>query len=101
MAGTGLSAATVSQSESDLLDSARSGNVDAFCSLARLHQKRIYILARSLCATAEDAEDLSQEAWLRAYRSLAGFRGDCSFYTWVRHLVTHVPELTAKQDAGH
>jgi RNA polymerase sigma-70 factor (ECF subfamily) len=89
MGRTGLPAATVTESESDLLDDARQGDLDAFCALARLHQKRLYVVARSLCATTEDAEDLSQEAWLRVHRSLAGFRGDCSFYSWARQILLH------------
>ena len=89
MARTGPSADTVAESESDLLNHARLGDVDAFCSLARVHQKRLYILARSLSETTEDAEDLSQEAWLRVHRSLAGFRGDCSFYSWARQILLH------------
>ncbi len=89
MARTGPSVETVAESESDLLNHARLGDVDAFCALARLHQKRLYVLARSLCATTEDAEDLSQEAWLRVHRSLAGFRGDCSFYSWARRILLH------------
>jgi RNA polymerase sigma-70 factor (ECF subfamily) len=89
MARIGPLAPTATRSESDLLDCARQGDVDAFCSLARLHEKRLYVVARSLCATTEDAEDLSQEAWLRVHRSLAGFRGDCSFYSWVRQILLH------------
>src|SRR5579864_1895036 len=89
MARTGPSADTVAEGESDLLNHARLGDVDAFCSLARVHQKRLYILARSLSATTEDAEDLSQEAWLRVHRSLTGFRGDCSFYSWARQILLH------------
>jgi RNA polymerase sigma-70 factor (ECF subfamily) len=89
MARTGLPADAVTESESDLLDHARKGDVDAFCSLTRLHQKRLYIVARSLCSTTEDAEDLSQEAWLRVHRSLAGFRGDCSFFSWARQILLH------------
>ena len=89
MVRTGLPADAVTENESDLLDHARKGDLDAFCSLARLHQRRLYTVARSLCATTEDAEDLSQEAWLRVHRSLAGFRGDCSFYSWARQILLH------------
>lgn len=72
-----------------MIERAKAGDHDAFCDLARSYQQRVYLAARSFCATAEDAEDLSQEVWLRVYRSLPQFRGDSGFYTWVRQIMLH------------
>lgn len=73
-------------SEQGLIERARSGDPDAFCQLTRLYERRIYWLALHYCRDAHDAEDLSQEVWLKAYRSLSGFRGESSFYTWLRQI---------------
>ena len=73
-------------SESELIGRAQSGDSDAFCQLARHYERRIYLLALHYCRDPHDAEDLSQEVWLKAYRNIAGFRGDASFYTWLRQI---------------
>lgn len=72
--------------ESDLLNQARAGDADAFCRLAERYQRRIYALAAHYCQDAHDAEDLSQEVWLRAYKAITSFRGESSFYTWLRQI---------------
>ncbi|HET8676451.1 MAG TPA: sigma-70 family RNA polymerase sigma factor [Blastocatellia bacterium] len=73
-------------SENELIRLAQSGDGEAFCQLARRYERRIFSLALHYCRSAHDAEDLSQEAWLKAYRSLRSFRGEASFYTWVRQI---------------
>jgi RNA polymerase sigma-70 factor (ECF subfamily) len=74
------------RTESDLISQARRGDTDAFCLLAERYQRRIYALAAHYCQDAHDAEDLSQEVWLRAYRAIASFRAEASFYTWLRQI---------------
>src|SRR6185295_4833960 len=54
--------------------------------LARRYERRIYSLALYYCRSTHDAEDLSQEAWLKAYRNIQNFRGEASFYTWLRQI---------------
>ncbi|HJQ68882.1 MAG TPA: sigma-70 family RNA polymerase sigma factor [Blastocatellia bacterium] len=73
-------------SENELIRLAQLGDGEAFCQLARRYERRIFSLALHYCRSAHDAEDLSQEAWLKAYRSLQSFRGESSFYTWVRQI---------------
>ena len=73
-------------SENELIRLAQSGDGEAFCQLARRYERRIFSLALHYCRSSHDAEDLSQEAWLKAYRSLRSFRGESSFYTWVRQI---------------
>ena len=72
--------------ETDLIRRAQADDTDAFCELAKRHARRIYLLALHYCRNAQDAEDLSQEVWLKAYQSLNGFRFDASFYTWLRRI---------------
>jgi len=77
---------TVVDNETDLIRRAQADDANAFCSLAERYARRIYLLAFHYCRNAQDAEDLSQEVWLKAYQALAGFRSDSSFYTWLRRI---------------
>jgi RNA polymerase sigma-70 factor, ECF subfamily len=76
----------VTDNETDLIRRAQDHDANAFCSLAERYARRIYLLAFHYCRNAQDAEDLSQEVWLRAFQALAGFRADSSFYTWLRRI---------------
>ena len=73
-------------SDDDLIKCAQAEDVDAFCRLAERYARRIYLLASHYCRNAQDAEDLSQEVWLKAYQALGTFRCDSSFYTWLRRI---------------
>jgi RNA polymerase sigma-70 factor (ECF subfamily) len=73
-------------SETELIRLAQAGDSEAFCRIARHYERRIYSLALHYCRSSHDAEDLSQEAWLKAYRSIKSFRGESSFYTWLRQI---------------
>jgi RNA polymerase sigma-70 factor, ECF subfamily len=77
----------VSHSEEKLIKRAQEGDTDAFCLLARSYERRIYSLALQYCRNPHDAEDLSQEVWLKAFRSIGGFRAESSFYTWLRQIM--------------
>lgn len=72
--------------EFDLIRRAQANDVDAFCELAELYGRRIYLLAFHYCRNAQDAEDLSQEVWLKAFQALNTFRSESSFYTWLRRI---------------
>ncbi len=60
--------------------------MDAFCLLAQRFERRIYSLALHYCHNHQDAEDLSQEVWLKSYQALKTFRGESTFYTWLRKI---------------
>lgn len=79
----------VETGEDVLIRRAQGGDREAFCQLARGYQRRVYSLALHYCRDRHDAEDLSQEVWLKAYRSLARFRGRSSFYTWLRQITVN------------
>ena len=76
----------VTDSDIDLIKRAQADDIDAFCLLAERYARRIYLLAFHYCRNAQDAEDLSQEVWLKAYQALRTFRSDSSFYTWLRRI---------------
>ncbi|MEM6797115.1 MAG: RNA polymerase sigma factor [Acidobacteriota bacterium] len=72
-----------SPSESELLERAQRGDRDAFRRLVEAHQSGVYRLALGLLRQPSDAEDVAQEVFLRAYRSLSRFRGDSGLGTWL------------------
>jgi RNA polymerase sigma-70 factor, ECF subfamily len=76
----------VTESDTDLIRRAQADDIDAFCLLAERYARRIHLLAFHYCRNAQDAEDLSQEVWLKAYQALRSFRSDSSFYTWLRRI---------------
>ncbi|MCC5845013.1 MAG: sigma-70 family RNA polymerase sigma factor [Verrucomicrobia bacterium] len=69
--------------DSELVDAARGGDLQAFDTLMQRYHGRIYALLYHMTSNKEDAEDLLQEVFLKAYQSLPKFRGQSSFYTWV------------------
>ena len=73
-----------------LVEAAASGSREAFDELVRRHQAAIVTLARALTAGRGDAEDLAQEVFVRAWRSLRGFRGDSAFRTWLHRVAINV-----------
>ena len=79
----------LSFSENQLILSAQSGDPDAFSSLAQRFERRVYMLALYYTRDPSDAEDLAQEVWLKAYRALPAFRGEASFYTWLRQIMAN------------
>ena len=76
----------MTESDNDLIRRAQADDLDAFCLLAERYARRIHLLAFHYCRNAQDAEDLSQEVWLKAYQALRSFRSDSSFYTWLRRI---------------
>jgi RNA polymerase sigma-70 factor (ECF subfamily) len=75
-----------SEHEGELIQRAQSGDLEAFCLLAERYERKIYSLAIRFCQNRQDAEDISQEVWLKAARALSAFRGESSFYTWLRRI---------------
>jgi len=88
--GRRLFVSVVEGGEAELIASARNGDAEAFCRLARTYERRVYSLALYYCREPADADDVSQEVWLKAYKALGSFRGDASFYTWLRRIMVNV-----------
>ncbi len=86
-----------SERESEWIRAARGGDREAFGRLVELHQDAVHTAASYLVNDAEDAADIAQETFLRAYRSIAGFAGQSSFRTWLLVIAAN----TARSLAAH
>ena len=69
--------------EAALVARARTGDGEAFSELVKRYERRIYRLAKNITRHDEDAEDVLQEAFLKAYEHLDRFQGNSAFYTWL------------------
>jgi len=74
---------TEPQSDEELVDLARNGDDTAFPELVKRYSRRILRVARNITNNDEDAEDVLQESFLKAYTHLDGFQGNSKFYTWL------------------
>jgi RNA polymerase sigma-70 factor, ECF subfamily len=73
-----------------LIREAQAGNRTAFEELVRHYDQAVLRLALHLTGSEADAQDIYQEAFLKAYRSVGKFRFECSFYTWLYRIVTNL-----------
>ena len=69
--------------ESRLIERAMGGDAASFNTLMEAHERRMYAVALRMCGNHEDAQDCLQEAMLRIYRAISGFKAQSSFSTWV------------------
>ena len=76
--------------EMDLIREAQAGSRVAFDVLVRQYEHQVLRLALHLTGSEHDAEDIYQEAFLKAYRYIGNFRFECSFYTWIYRIVTNL-----------
>jgi RNA polymerase sigma-70 factor (ECF subfamily) len=76
--------------EMELIREAQAGSRAAFDSLVRQYEHQVLRLALHLTGSEHDAEDIYQEAFLKAFRYIGNFRFECSFYTWIYRIVTNL-----------
>ncbi len=76
--------------DSSLVREAQRGNRAAFEELVRHYDQAVLRLAMHLTGSEHEAQDIYQEAFLKAYRSVGNFRFECSFYTWIYRIVTNL-----------
>jgi RNA polymerase sigma-70 factor (ECF subfamily) len=76
--------------DDDLIREAQRGEREAFDALVRRYDHAVLRLALHMLGNEQDAQDIHQEAFLKAYRHLGNFRFECSFYTWLYRIVTNL-----------
>lgn len=78
------------EQEAAVIQSVLDGEVNAFETLVKEYEKNVYNLALRMTGNSEDAADMSQEAFIKAYNSLSSFRGDSKFSVWLYRIVSNV-----------
>ena len=73
-----------------MLDRLKNGDDCAFGELVNTHWDKIYNRANSLLSNHQDAEEVAQDTFLRARKSIVNFRGECSISTWLYHIATNL-----------
>ncbi len=76
--------------DDDLIREAQRGQRTAFDALVRRYDQSVLRLALHMLGNEQDAQDVHQEAFIKAYRHLGNFRFECSFYTWLYRIVTNL-----------
>jgi len=76
--------------DAELIREAQKGSRAAFDVLVRQYDQAVLRLAMHLTGSEQDAQDIHQEAFLKAYRHIGSFRFECSFYTWIYRIVTNL-----------
>lgn len=74
----------------ELVQEVRNGNRQAFTELMRRYQERVYWTARRIVGSHEDADDVAQETFVKAYLALGDFRGESNFFTWLYRIAVNI-----------
>jgi RNA polymerase sigma-70 factor (ECF subfamily) len=75
--------------ENDLIRRARNGDLEAYDDLVKRYQERIYATIYHMTSNHEDASDLAQDSFIKAYQALKSFKGGSSFYTWLYRIAVN------------
>lgn len=84
-----LNPEVIEPSDRELVERARGRDMAAYDELIRRYQRKIYQMVYNMTSNREDAEDLTQDVFVKAYSALAHFKGDSSFYTWVYRIAVN------------
>lgn len=76
--------------DDDLIRAAQKGDRSSFDALVRRYDRSVLRLALHMLGNEQDAQDVHQDAFIKAYRHLSNFRFECSFYTWLYRIVTNL-----------
>ncbi len=78
------------QDDRELVERCQRGDLAAYEILVGRYRQRVYSLAYSMLRNEQDATDLSQEAFIKAWRAICGFKKNASFYTWIYRITTNL-----------
>src|SRR5205085_3867863 len=88
--GTETTSAQADVSELDLIKRCQAGQTEAFDQLVTRYRTRVFAMIYNMVHNEQDAWDLAQESFVKAWRSIGRFRGKSSFYTWIYRIVLNV-----------
>ena len=86
-------------SDGDLVSRAQAGEREAFEELVRRHADHLYSVLRYLCVSGEEAEEVAQESFLRAWRGIGSFRGNSGFFTWLYRIGINEAKRRRRREA--
>jgi RNA polymerase sigma-70 factor, ECF subfamily len=86
--------------EDVLVAEARAGNAESFATLINQYDRHIYRLALNITGNQEDAEDVLQDSFLKAYSNLGQFQGDSRFYTWLVRIAVNEALMKLRKRRG-
>src|SRR6266849_2943034 len=86
--------------ESALVAKAREGDLTAFNELVNTYSRKIFRLAKHITQNDEDAEDVLQETFLKAFEHLSGFQGQSKFYTWIVRIAVNEALMKLRKRRG-
>lgn len=78
------------KSDLELVKEFQAGKVEAFNELVRRYQQKVYWIARRMVGGHDDADDIVQDVFVKVYNSLANFRSESSFYTWIYRITANM-----------
>ncbi len=80
---------TDEQREAELIEQAALGSTEAFGEIIRQYERFVYNVAYQIVKSREDALDVAQDTFLKIYRSISSFRGDCRFTSWIYRIASN------------
>ena len=78
------------EQEQVLVAKSKEGDPDAFGELVKMYHQRVFSVAYRFVQNVEEANDLTQQAWVKAWKKLPGFKGESAFFTWIYRVVCFV-----------
>ena len=94
-------ATSVGSFEQDLIARVQAGQADAFYELVRPYERAVFLSALSLTKNDADAEEVAQEAMLKAFKNIAGFRREAKFSTWLIQIAINEAKMKIRKNRRH
>ena len=86
------------QTDAELIAEFKDGNRNGFNELVRRYQKKVYWIARRIVGSHDEADDVTQDVFVKVYEKLSAFRGDSEFYTWLYRIAVNTSfSVTSKR----
>jgi RNA polymerase sigma-70 factor, ECF subfamily len=96
-----MATAGLARLEPQLVERVRCGDHEAFYELVRPHERGIYLAALSIVNNDADAEEVAQEAILKAFKAIGRFRGEAKFSTWIIQIAINEARMRRRKDRRH
>ncbi len=87
--------------DAELVERVKNGQTEAFNELVLRYQDRLFNTCWRICGNLEDARDLTQQAFIKAYEALPSFRRESAFYTWIYRVAVNLALSHRRSSARH